>query len=139
VTRALADASTILLLVKHADAAKLVDVIAPDITTLDLAVYEVGNAVWKQAKLLKLMSESEAHATHEALSAFISRTSIVRVDELDHAEAMDVALEKGMAYYDACYVVAARSLGLALATEDRRLAGSKAGQPIIGWKQLLDG
>jgi predicted nucleic acid-binding protein len=126
--------------VKHVDAAKLVDVIAPEITTLDLAVYEAGNAIWKQAKLLKLMSDSDARATHKALSAFISRTSLVRMDELDQAGAMDIALENGSTYYDACYVVAARSLGLALATEDKRLAAvSKVGKQVISWKELVSG
>jgi len=136
VTAALADASTLLLLAKHADAEKLVD-IAARVTTLDLASYEAGNAIWKQAKLLKLLSEREAHAAHEALAALISRTSIVRVEALDQREAMSLALEQGIAYYDACYMVAARSLGLPLATEDRKLAGSKLGQKVIGWKQLL--
>lgn len=135
-TKALADASTLLLLAKHADATKLAD-IASHLSTLDLASYEAGNAIWKQAKLLKLLSEREARAAHDALATLISRTSIVRVDELDHREAMSVALEKGIAYYDACYVMAARLLGLPLATEDRRLAGSKIGHKVIGWRQLL--
>jgi len=136
VTRALADASALLLLAKHTDAARLVE-IAAEIATLDLAVYETGNAIWKQARLLKLMSEGEAREAQKALSTLISRISMVRVDELNHAEAMGVALEQGIAYYDACYLVAAKRLGLPLATEDRKLAGLKAGQRVVGWKQLL--
>jgi predicted nucleic acid-binding protein len=134
--RALADASTLLLLVKHADATKLAD-LAPAITTLDLARYEAGNAIWKQVRLLKLIDEKEARETHEALIGLLSRTSLVRGEELDHSEAMDLAVEKGIAYYDACYVVAARSLKLPLATEDRKLTGSRVGHDVIGWKQLL--
>jgi len=136
VTRALADASSIILLVKHADPSKLAD-IAPNVTTLDLASYEAGNAIWKQAKLLKILSEGDARAAHEAIVEFISHTSIVRAEALDHREAMRVALDQRIAYYDACYVVAARSLRLPLATEDRKLAGSKGGQKVIGWKQLV--
>ena len=134
--KALVDASTLLLVVKHADAAKLAD-IASDLTTLDLAAYEAGNGIWKQARLLKLISEKDARATHEALVGLLSRTSILRGEELDHAKAMDLALKKGIAYYDACYIVAAESLKLPLATEDRKLAGSTAGHDVVGWKQML--
>lgn len=133
--KALVDASTLLLLVKHADSTKLADV-AADFTTLDLATYEAGNGIWKQIRLLKLISEKEARATHEALVGLLSRTSIIRGEELDHAKAMDLAVKKGVAYYDACYVTAAESLKLPLATEDRKLAGSTAGL-VVGWKQLL--
>ena len=133
---ALVDASALLLAVKHADAEKLAD-IAADLTTLDLATYEAGNGIWKQARLLKLLTEKEARATHEALIGLLSHISIVRGEELDQTKAMDLAVEKGIAYYDACYVIAAESLGLPLATEDRKLAGAKAGRDVIGWKQLL--
>jgi predicted nucleic acid-binding protein len=134
--KALVDASTLLLLVKHADASKLADM-ATDLTTLDLATYEAGNGIWKQIRLLKSISEKDARATREALVGLLSRTAIVRGEELDHARAMDLAIKQGIAYYDACYVIAAESLKLPLATEDRRLAGSIAGRDVIGWKQLL--
>ena len=135
--KALVDASALLLLVKHANATKLAD-LATDLTTLDLATYEAGNGIWKQTRLLKLITEKDAHATHDALVALLSRTSIVRGEDLDHDKAMDLAVKKGIAYYDACYVVAAESLDLPLATEDRKLAGSITGHDVIGWKELLD-
>ena len=135
--KAVVDASSLLLLVKHADATRIAD-LASDLTTLDLATYEAGNGIWKQVRLLKLISEKDALATHEALVGLLSRTSIVRGEELDHAKAMNLAMKKGISYYDACYVVTAESLGLPLATEDRKLAGSASAQRVIGWKQLLD-
>ncbi len=134
--KALVDASALLLLVKHADATELAD-LAADLSTLDLAGYEAGNGIWKQTRLLKLISEEEASATHQALVGLLSHISIVRGENLDHTKAMGLAIRKGIAYYDACYVVAAESLGLPLATEDRKLAGSSAGHGVIGWKQLL--
>ncbi len=134
--RALVDASVLLLLVKHSDATKLADV-ASDLTTLDLATYEAGNGIWKQTRLLKLISEKDARSIHDALIGLLSHTSIVRGEELDHTKAMDLAVKKGLAYYDACYIIAAESLKLPLATEDRKLAGSTAGHEVIGWKQLL--
>ncbi len=134
--KALVDASTLLLLVKHADPTKLAD-IATDLTTLDLATYEAGNGIWKQVRLLKLINEKDAHATYEALIGLLSRISILRGEELDYTKAMDLAVKKGIAYYDACYIIAAESLKLPLAAEDRQLAGSIAGHDVIGWKQLL--
>jgi predicted nucleic acid-binding protein len=135
-TKALVDASSLLLLVKHAEATKLAD-IASDLTTLDLATYEAGNAIWKQVRLLRLISEKDAHVTHEALMNLLSRTSVLRGEELDHAGTMDLAVKKGISYYDACYIAAAESLKLPLATEDRKLAGSGAGHDVIGWKDVL--
>jgi predicted nucleic acid-binding protein len=134
--KAVVDASSLLLLVKHTDATRIAD-LASDLTTLDLATYEAGNGIWKQTRLLKLISEKDALATHEALVGLLSRTSIVRGDELDYAKAMNLAVKRGISYYDACYVVTAESLGLPLATEDRKLAGSASAQRVIGWKQLL--
>jgi predicted nucleic acid-binding protein len=137
--KALVDASTLLIIVKHADATKLAEV-AADLATLDLAAYEMGNGLWKQVRLLKLMSAEEAHTIHDALAGLLSRATILRMEELDHANAMDFALKHGISYYDACYVVAAESLGLPLATEDRKLARSMAGlrEGVVGWKQLLE-
>ena len=135
--KALVDASTLLLMVKHVDAKRLADM-AADLATLDLATYEAGNGIWKQVHLLKLITEKDARATHEALIGLLSRISIVSGEELDQTKAMDLAVHKGIAYYDACYVVAAESLGLPLATEDRKLAGATAGHDVIGWKQLLN-
>ncbi len=134
--KALVDASALLLLVKHADPTKLAD-IASDLTTLDLATYEAGNGIWKQTRLLKLISEKDARSTHDALIALLSHTSIMRGEELDHTKAMDLAIKKGLAYYDACYVIAAESLKLPLVSEDRKLAGSTAGHEVVGWKKLL--
>ena len=134
--KALVDTSALLLVVKHADASKLAEM-AKDLTTLDLANYEAGNGIWKQVHLLRLISEKDARVTHEALVGLLSRIVIVRGEELDHAKAMDLAVKKGITYYDACYVIAAESLNLPLATEDRKLAGSATGRTVIGWKQLL--
>ena len=133
--KALVDASTLLLVVKHAEPTKLAE-IASDLTTLDLATYEGGNAIWKQVRLLKLIDEKEARSAHEAFMGLLSHTSILRGEDLERSRAMDLAVKKGMAYYDACYVTAAQSLKLPLATEDRKLAGSMVGQ-VVGWKQLL--
>ena len=109
--KALVDASALLLLVKHADATKLAE-LAADLVTLDLATYEAGNGIWKQTRLLKLISEKDARATHEALVGLLSHTRILRGEELDCTKAMDLAIRKGIAYYDACYITAAKSLKL---------------------------
>jgi len=134
--RALVDASALLLVVKHTEPTKLAE-IASDFTTLDLATYEGGNAIWKQARLLKLIDEKEARSVHEALLGLLSHTSILRGEELEQSKAMDLALKKRIAYYDSCYITAAQTLGLPLATEDRRLAGAMTGQEVVGWTQLL--
>jgi len=133
--KALADASTLLLLVKHSEEGKLVG-LASEIATLDLASYEAGNAIWKQVSLLRLINEAEAQAVHSAVVKLLSRVQIVRGDAIDYAKAMELAVRKQITYYDACYLAAAGLLGVALATEDSRLAKAAAGQDVVDWKDL---
>ncbi|MDV3278305.1 MAG: type II toxin-antitoxin system VapC family toxin [Nitrososphaerales archaeon] len=135
--KALVDASTLLLLLKHMDGRKLAD-IASDLSTLDVAVYEASNGIWKQVRLLNLLTRDDARKAHSALLRLASRISLVRWDEVDHAEAMDVAITRGVAYYDACYLVAAKSLGLPLATDDRKLTSAASEQKVLGWKELAE-
>jgi predicted nucleic acid-binding protein len=62
---------------------------------------------------------------------------LVREDALEHARAMELAIKRRITYYDACYLVAADSLGLPLATDDRKLAASATGRSVIGWEVLV--
>jgi predicted nucleic acid-binding protein len=133
--KALVDASTILLLLKHVDERELADLI-DELATLDLTAYEASNGIWKQARLLNLMTHEEALVTQRALALLLSRASLVRWEELDHAQSMKLAIAKRITFYDACYIVAARSLKIPLATEDRKLAAAAEGQKVVGWEDL---
>lgn len=133
--RALVDASSLLLLLKHADERKLAE-LARELTTLDLVAYEASNGILRQAALLKLITENDAQGALRALARLLSKVTIVRWEALDQTEVMKLAIRKRITFYDACYLVAARSLKLPLATEDGRLAAAAADQQVVGWKAL---
>ena len=133
--KALLDASTLLLLLKHVDERKLADLVG-ELAVLDMTAYETSNGIWKQSRLLNLMTQEEALVIHRALVRILSGASLVRWEELDHTQAMKLAIARRIAFYDACYLVAARSLKLPLATEDRKLAAAAEGQKVIGWEDL---
>jgi predicted nucleic acid-binding protein len=133
--KALVDASTLLLLLKHVDERKLADLVG-EVAVLDMTAYEASNGIWKQTRLLNLMTHEEALVTQRALVRLLSKASLVRWEELDHAQAMKLAIARRITFYDACYLVAARSLQLPLATEDRKLAAAAEGQKVLGWEDL---
>ncbi len=88
---------------------------------LDLTRYEVLNAFWKEAVLLKRISIEEAVGLAAAAAKAIGFMRVLSIDGLEE-EVVGTAAELGLTAYDASYVVAAERHGLTLVTEDRRLA-----------------
>ena len=91
--------------------------------TLDQAVKEVLNAVWKHATVLGSFGVDVARERAEALRELVEE-GVVRVEgEGAYAwEAFRLALELGVTVYDALYIAQARRLGAPLLTADRRQA-----------------
>jgi len=87
--------------------------------TLNLALYELGNAVWKQVLLHKALTPEEGG---EALDALIEVLREMRALRLEEASAiLNIAVEEGSTYYDASYIHAAIKNGATLVTDDRKL------------------
>ncbi|MEM1658092.1 MAG: type II toxin-antitoxin system VapC family toxin [Candidatus Jordarchaeales archaeon] len=88
--------------------------------TLDLAVYEVGNVLWKRVSLLRDVGYEEAIR----LTALVKRVFklLKKVDVSCHEqEVIDIAVKLGITFYDASYVFAAKSNNFTLVTEDEKL------------------
>ncbi len=85
-----------------------------------LTVYEVINAIWKEANLVGSLSPREAKELLEIFLEVLKHMTILepRSYELD---ILSTALETGLTAYDASYVVLARERELKLVTEDSRL------------------
>ncbi|MFB3888718.1 MAG: type II toxin-antitoxin system VapC family toxin [Candidatus Bathyarchaeia archaeon] len=77
--------------------------------------YELGNALWKQAKRKGIDFKLAAQAFSEALSE-LKRISIDSMGDV-----LTVAVERNLTYYDASYVYIAEKEGLTLVTEDLEL------------------
>ncbi|MEM2122993.1 MAG: type II toxin-antitoxin system VapC family toxin [Candidatus Bathyarchaeia archaeon] len=87
--------------------------------TLNLAFYEIGNAIWKQAYLYKTIEADEARI---ALDSIIEVFNRLKKPKTENAlEILRIALEEGINYYDASYIQAAIHNSLTLVTDDSRL------------------
>lgn len=86
---------------------------------LTLTPYEVGNGLWKEATLLRVININEALA----LVRYVSRVyGVVEfLEPRDWVSVLRLACELRITYYDSAYVVAAVENGLVLVTDDEKL------------------
>ena len=106
-----------------------------------LTVYEVLNALWKEARLLRVISVAAAARLAHLLGRLLSDGYMVVLEPKGlEAEILGVALELGLTAYDASYVVLASRHGLTLVTEDRKLASAaKRYSNVVGLRELARG
>ena len=91
--------------------------------TIDLAVYETGNSLWKLSSLLKTIGLEDANEVLEVLRELVRRRiiEITRFDKLDLRRIMKLATDENTTFYDASYIAAAETLNAVLVTEDKEL------------------
>jgi predicted nucleic acid-binding protein len=82
---------------------------------LHLTVYEVGNALWKEARAGRLPWREAAGALSRVLS------SLKTLDDPPLEKVLEVAVERDLTFYDASYAYVAETQGLSLVTQDREL------------------
>jgi len=87
---------------------------------LTLTIYEVGNALWRETKLLKRLTIDEAEEVMRAIITLIKFMQVI--EPQDPIEVLRISNEIETTFYDAAYVVTALRRGLILVTDDRRLA-----------------
>ena len=94
-----------------------------DTATLDLAAYEVGNALWKRVSLKKDVSQSEAKDLLATLTRVFLMDGFNAIGwrDLNHPAVLDLAVEHNISFYDACYITAGATLRVPLVTEDEKL------------------
>lgn len=125
---ALFDAGSILELVRRLkDRAPLV---LSEGSTLSLAFYEVGNAVWKESHLQARLDAREGTGLLSTLVAIIRAMDVVTPDSEESAgRVLELAGRLGLTYYDASYLAEAENSGKTLVSDDADLlrAARKAG------------
>jgi len=99
---------------------------APDIlaegSTIDLAYYELGNALWKECLLLKRISSEEAKKSVDFLYAILERMQVVTAASSEGTTVLDTALKSRVTFYDSAYLTEAKKSGKSLVTDDSKLA-----------------
>jgi len=86
---------------------------------LTLTIYEIGNAIWKEAKLQKRIGLNEALILISNISRILSKMRIIVID--NPAKVLRVAYLMRITYYDASYIMATAENNLILVTDDRKL------------------
>lgn len=131
------DASSIYTLVKH------VEDDSPRIlkanTTIPLAAYELGNAIWREVHLLKLLSEDEGKELLMRLFTLVETMTILHFNPRREGEAvLESALVTGLNFYDSSYLAAAIKTGCPLVTEDKQLSkvANRAGVKTLSWRDI---
>lgn len=87
--------------------------------TLNLALYELGNAVWKQACIYRTITPNEANAILDPLTEIF--TKLKKPKKENTLETLKIAIKEKITFYDASYIQAALENNLILVTDDKQL------------------
>ena len=88
--------------------------------TVDNALAECLNVIWKHTNLLKDLEPQEASLAVEDLTKLYDGLSITSTRELT-AEALHIALSQDITVYDALFIAAAQKMDATLYTADKKL------------------
>lgn len=88
--------------------------------TIDLALYECLNAVWKEALLLKRLKEETALKLASSIAKIFASIETYSITGFED-EVLKLALKEGITFYDASYLYVAIKNNFILVTDDERL------------------
>ncbi len=108
------DASAIVNLVKKARVRAFLEGV-----TLDLAIYESLNAVWKECHLLKRIDRRLADKWARLVAKVFTAMETLSVEDVESV--LDLACREGLTIYDASYLYVAMKEGYTLVSDDEKL------------------
>lgn len=132
------DSSAIVTILKRLKG-KSVEVLEGNVT-LDLAAYELGNLIWKECALRKIISPEEAVNRAEQMARTLEVIELAEIGSAeDFKDVMRLATELKLTFYDASYLHVAKERGLPLATEDEELRdkAERAGFEAVAASELM--
>ena len=91
-------------------------------TTISLVYYELGNALWREAHLLKRISIEEAEKSLSLMYAMLERMQVIKIDCEQGIEILQTAHKCNLTFYDSAYLVEAKKTSKILVTDDIKLA-----------------
>lgn len=132
------DASSILSLTRELGE-RVIDVVKGNLTA-DLALYEIGNALWKECSLFQRLSVEGSVKTLKLISGLLGLMKVVDVRSSHLSiEVLVNALNLKITYYDAAYFTLAKKAEAILITNDERLAeiSKKNGVETLGSMEFI--
>lgn len=96
---------------------KVVEVMREGVVTLDLAVKEVANALWK-----KVLRNEISYNIAQAIIRDLAEEKAIPLISQDKllVQALALAVNEKITVYDALFIVAAKELGAELVTSDKK-------------------
>jgi len=91
-------------------------------TTIQLAYYELGNALWRECLLLKRISIEEAEKSLDLMYSILQRMQVASLDNEAGSEVLDTAYKCNLTFYDSAYLVEAKKSDKILVSDDIKLA-----------------
>ena len=90
-------------------------------STIHLAYYELGNALWRECFLLKRISEQEAEKSLCFMYEILQRMQIASLDIESGRQVLDAACKFNLTFYDSAYLTQAKKSNTPLVTDDKKL------------------
>jgi predicted nucleic acid-binding protein len=108
-------------------------------TTISLAYYELGNALWREAHLLKRISVEEAQKSLGLMYEMLARMQVAEVSIEQGTEILQAAHNCNLTFYDASYLEMAKKNSKILITDDNKLAkaADMLGMQVLSSNELL--
>jgi predicted nucleic acid-binding protein len=109
-------------------------------STISLAYYELGNALWRESFLLKNITQKEAETSLIAMFGILETMNVVLLENENEGKAVLCnACEFGITFYDSAYVAEALKSNKMLITDDKKLAkaAEQAGVKTLTSKALI--
>ena len=116
----LLDASAFIYLIKNIDEA-LVFRCVQESAVLDLTFYEVGNALWKEGTIAKMLSPHESEELAVNAQTILARMERVAGKADGFHGILDLARKERLSFYDSSYLWSAKEKELTLVTDDKEL------------------
>jgi predicted nucleic acid-binding protein len=91
-------------------------------STIYLAYYELGNALWRECFLLKRISKEEAQKSLCFMYAVLERMQILSLASDAGISVLDAACKFNLTFYDSAYLTEAKKSDKTLVTDDKKLA-----------------
>jgi predicted nucleic acid-binding protein len=92
-----------------------------DSSTLDLAFYEIGNAILQETKM-GILDQQASIALLEVLESLPDIMNVVSFNGLSPGEVLQTAKQLARTFYDASYATLSKNKGEVLVTDDGALA-----------------
>ena len=86
---------------------------------LTLTRYEVGNALWKEAYLIKRIEVNQAIKVLNFINSLFNLMSVIDISSYEREiDILLTAIQMGLTFYDASYLFIAKNLKATLITDD---------------------